>query len=103
MEDLSGMELTTAALNTILVSVRMERWLSGLNVEACLAKQDGLASSSKEWAILEKNEFGRCLDIEKVVKKNIRESFEVEDDDDRDGKRGNGDDDSHSDDKGNGI
>lgn len=93
MEDLAGMRLDASTLNSILVSIRIDRWLSDMDVGECLAKPEVAASLAGGAAITEDSELGRCLDIEKTVKENFRASFEVEEDEDHDGKGGDSDDD----------
>lgn len=97
METLAGMQLDAATLNTLLVSIRMDGWLKAMDVGGCLAKPEVAASIAGGLIFSEDTEIGRCLDIEKTVKENIRNSFEVEDDDDHDGKRGDSDDDDGKD------
>lgn len=97
METLAGMQLDAATLNTLLVSIKMDGWLKAMDVGGCLAKPEVAASLAGGLIFSEDTEIGRCLDIEKTVKENIRNSFEVEDDDDHDGKRGDSDDDDGKD------
>lgn len=97
METLAGMQLDAATLNTVLVSIKLDGWLKAMDVGGCLAKPEVAASLAGGLIFSEDTEIGRCLDIEKTVKENIRNSFEVEDDDDHDGKRGDSDDDDGKD------
>lgn len=97
METLAGMQLDAATLNTVLVSIKLDGWLKAMDVGGCLAKPEVASSLAGGLIFSEDTEIGRCLDIEKTVKENIRNSFEVEDDDDHDGKRGDPDDDDGKD------
>lgn len=104
MENLAGMRLDAATLNSILVSVRIDRWLSDMDVGGCLAKPEMAASLAGGAVISEDSELGRCLDVEKTVKEAFRGSFEVEEDEDHDGHGGDSEeDDDHGDDGKDGI
>lgn len=85
MQALSDMVLDPNTLSTILVRLRMDGWLNSLGVATCLADAEVKASLAGGVTITEDSVLGKCLDVEKTVKRNIRASFRVGKD-----KRGKG-------------
>jgi hypothetical protein len=90
LEDEDGLKMDPDRVEDILVSLKVDNWLSGLRVQDCLDKAEIAAElSTGVLTISEDSKIGSCLDAEGIIKENIKRSFEVEDDhddhDDHDG------------------
>lgn len=96
IESAGGLALDAAGLSNILISLKLEQWLANLDLQGCLLKPDMEQGPGREIMLSEESSLGKCLDIESTVKENIKRSFEVEEDDDGDGREDHEEDDKES-------
>ena len=78
MQSLSGMRLDAETLSTLPVTLKVGDRLDRLDVGACLAQAEVAVSLAGGAVITESSPLGKCLDAEKVIKRNIRAAFAVE-------------------------
>ena len=87
----AGMQLNATSLSNIVISLKMDQWLTNLNIKGCLDQTDVMQSLTGGATVFsEESPLGKCLDIGKTIKENITKSFDVGEEDEKDGENNGG-------------
>lgn len=78
VESSDVMKLNSGAVAKILVSLDISKWMAGLNFDACLKQEKVAVANAKRLTLTDNSELGKCMDVENVLKKNIKYSLHME-------------------------
>ncbi len=78
VESTDIMELNSGAVMSILVALDVSKWMTGLDIGACLKDSKVAAESAEKLSLTEDSELGKCVDAEHILKENIKNSLRLE-------------------------